>query len=90
MSFRPFRWLPHNGKRHAVKEDAVACEETTTLCGEEVTIPAGRLGKEEWSWPTCRDCDAAWRAAEGILPIPHQLGAADVSARTPGVPATPR
>ncbi|MGM1057868.1 zinc finger protein [Saccharothrix sp. Mg75] len=75
MSLRPFRWLPHNGKRHAVKHDAIAYEETTTLCGEEVTIPARPLPRTDWYWPTCRDCDTAWRAAEGIPPVPSVVPA---------------
>ncbi|QFZ24040.1 hypothetical protein EKG83_05200 [Saccharothrix syringae] len=76
---RPFRWLPHDGRRHAVNADLVALEQAATLCGVELVVPAARPTKLEWCWPTCSDCDAAWRAAEGILPFPRQEGAASGS-----------
>ncbi|MFD7658457.1 zinc finger protein [Actinosynnema sp. NPDC059797] len=72
MSPRPFRWQPHDHRRHAVAEDAPACQTTTTLCGQQLTIPATHLGKEEWCWPTCPDCDTAWRLHEGIPLFPRQ------------------
>lgn len=72
MAVRPFRWLPHDHKRHAVREDAVAHEETTTLCGEDLTVPAARPGKAEWCWPTCTACDDEWRLREGIPLFPRQ------------------
>ncbi|WP_211269305.1 zinc finger protein, partial [Saccharothrix syringae] len=53
MPLRPFRWLPHDGQRHAVKEGTVAFEDTATLCGEELTIPAAHPTKTQWCWPTC-------------------------------------
>jgi hypothetical protein len=69
---REFRWLPHEGKRHAVEARAVARDTTATLCGEGLVIPARRPTKVEWCWPTCADCDATWRAEEGILPFPRR------------------
>ncbi|MFC6091573.1 zinc finger protein [Saccharothrix lopnurensis] len=69
---RPFRWQPHDGRRHAVTHDAVPLQATTTLCGEELTIPATPLGNREWCWPTCTDCDTAWRHHEGIPLFPRQ------------------
>ncbi|QFZ19572.1 zinc finger protein [Saccharothrix syringae] len=71
MSIRPFRWLPHDGQRHAVKEDAVAFEDTATLCGEELTIPAAHPTKTQWCWPTCTTCDTVWRQHEGIPLFPR-------------------
>jgi hypothetical protein len=54
---RTFRWLPANGKRHAVPGGRVTPgAQITTLVGEEVTVPTQRLGSTEWTWPTCRDC----------------------------------
>jgi hypothetical protein len=72
MALRPFTWLPHNGKRHAIKADLVAHDDTTTLCGEELTVPGVRPTKDDWCRPTCPQCDAAWRAAEGIPVFPRQ------------------
>ncbi|MFT7841812.1 zinc finger protein [Saccharothrix sp. BKS2] len=72
MALRPFRWLPHDGGRHAVDVDLVAHDRATTLCGEELVIPAAPATKREWCWPTCAECDAAWRAVEGISPFPRQ------------------
>ncbi|MFB9598262.1 zinc finger protein [Saccharothrix longispora] len=80
---RPFRWLPHAGWRHAVDIELVAYDQAATLCGEELVIPAARPTKQEWCWPTCAACDAAWRAAEGILPFPRQGGAAS-DGKVPG------
>jgi hypothetical protein len=71
-ALRPFRWQPHDGKRHAVTENAAAHEDTTTLCGQKLTIPATRLGNLEWCWPTCTACDTAWREHEGIPLFPRQ------------------
>lgn len=76
MALRLFRWLPHDGQRHAIGADLLARDQAATLCGEELVIPADPPTKSEWCWPTCPDCDAAWRAAEGILPFPRRGGAA--------------
>ncbi|ONI92953.1 hypothetical protein ALI22I_00980 [Saccharothrix sp. ALI-22-I] len=72
MALRPFRWLPHNGRRHAINADATPDDHTATLCGEELTVPASRATKDEWCWPTCPRCDAAWRTAEGIPTFPRR------------------
>ncbi|PSL51411.1 zinc finger protein [Saccharothrix carnea] len=72
MPIRPFRWLPHNHKRHAVDADLVPRDETRTLCGEELVIPTTPCTKDQWCWPTCTECDARWRTAEGILPFPRR------------------
>ena len=54
---RTYRWLPADGKRHAVPGGRVKPgEEITTLVGERVTVPTQRLGSTEWTWPTCRAC----------------------------------
>ncbi|WP_156077339.1 zinc finger protein [Saccharothrix sp. NRRL B-16314] len=71
MPARPFRWLPHHHKRHAVKADVVARDQARTLCGEDLVIPATHT-KDQWCWPTCTDCDTRWRAEEGILPFPRR------------------
>ncbi|MFB9598992.1 zinc finger protein [Saccharothrix longispora] len=72
---RPFRWLPHEGQRHAVCANSTVRDEVTTLCGGELVIPVTRPTKAEWCWPTCLSCDAAWRAAEGIMPFPRKASA---------------
>jgi hypothetical protein len=66
MGIRPFRWLPHDGRRHAIKADLIPRDQTSTLCGKDLAVPDVRATKNEWCWPTCADCDTAWRAAEGI------------------------
>ncbi|QFZ17186.1 zinc finger protein [Saccharothrix syringae] len=86
MSLRPFRWLPHNGKRHAVPAELVPRDAATTLCGEELVIPVQRASSLEWCWPTCTDCDSAWRRVERIPAFPRQRTAA--SKRTWNIPIT--
>lgn len=83
MALRPFRWLPHNGGRHAIQADLVAHDDATTLCGEALVVPDNRPTKGEWCWPTCTDCDAAWRAAEGILPFPRPTGTGRRASKEP-------
>ncbi|WP_447002446.1 zinc finger protein [Saccharothrix isguenensis] len=72
MPVRPFRWLPHNHKRHAVDADLVARDQARTLCGEDLIIPTTPRTKDQWCWPTCTECDLRWRAAEDIPPFPRQ------------------
>ncbi|WP_184671975.1 zinc finger protein [Saccharothrix violaceirubra] len=67
MSSRQFRWLPHEGHRHAVQTDLVAGRGGTTLCGLAVTAPTHPPPRyPDGCRPTCALCDAAWRRAEGI------------------------
>ncbi|MFT7841113.1 zinc finger protein [Saccharothrix sp. BKS2] len=67
MGIRPFRWLPHDGRRHAIPDQLAAHEEGQTLCGVAVTVPHLPLPRcPDWCWPTCMTCDRAWRAHEGI------------------------
>jgi hypothetical protein len=64
---RTYRWLPADGKRHAVPGGQVEPgEEIRTLVGESVTVPAQRLGSTEWTWPTCVPC---WDEAKGCTHI---------------------
>ncbi|WP_211762673.1 zinc finger protein [Kutzneria sp. CA-103260] len=59
---RTYRWLPADGKRHAVPGGRVVPgDEIATLVGERVTVPTQRLGPTEWTWPTCLDC---WNEAK--------------------------
>ncbi|WP_442912733.1 zinc finger protein [Kutzneria sp. CA-103260] len=54
---RTYRWLPADGRRHAVPAGPVGPgNEITTLIGERVTVPTQRLGSTEWTWPTCEGC----------------------------------
>lgn len=75
MAHRDFRWHPHRGKRHAIARTLVPDDEAETLCGDALVIPRTLPTKQQWCWPTCRDCDLTWRQREGIPPIPHQVGA---------------
>ncbi|MBB5808840.1 hypothetical protein F4560_008608 [Saccharothrix ecbatanensis] len=81
---RPFRWLPYDRRRHAVNAEARDNETTTTLCDEKLTIPATPATREEWCWPTCSACDAAWRAVEGIPPFPRRPTTTSRTASTAG------
>ncbi|MEU4804724.1 zinc finger protein [Actinosynnema sp. NPDC023587] len=71
---RAFRWLPHDGRRHAIRRELVPGDETTTLCGLPLTVPPAQP-YTCWCWPTCPDCDTAWRAHEGISAFPRPRGA---------------
>jgi len=66
MGTRPFRWLPHDGGRHAIPDDLVAADEGATLCGVEIVVPRDRGSKTAWCWPTCAVCEAEWREREGL------------------------
>lgn len=71
---RSYKWQPHSGGRHAVPQELALFDDGRTLCGLEVTG-----GPDNWSsrtryWPTCADCDGAWRAEENILPWPREAG----------------
>jgi len=74
MGHRPFRWFPHDGRRHAVPDSLVVSDNGETLCGNAVTIPHDSPSKPQWCWPTCLDCDSAWRRHEGIPPFPRPAG----------------
>ncbi|MBB4968402.1 zinc finger protein [Saccharothrix violaceirubra] len=77
---RRFRWLPHDGKRHAVPAGLAAGTDGTTLCGLAVTVPATSPPRHPHGcWPTCTACDTAWRRAEGI-PLPAERGTRNVRA----------
>lgn len=73
MGARAFRWFPHDGLRHAIRDELVACDEGETLCGLRVTVPHDPQPKiPDWCWPTCTGCDRCWRAHEGIPVFPYQ------------------
>ncbi|MEV0676326.1 zinc finger protein [Actinosynnema sp. NPDC050436] len=67
---RAFRWMPHDGRRHAIRREPVAGEDAATLCGLPLTVQHTQ-SYVHWCWPTCPDCDAAWRAHEGIAGFPR-------------------
>lgn len=71
MPNRAFKWLPHDRSRHAVEHRSNPGEDTRTLCGVDVTVPTEELPRTHWYWPTCVDCDAAWRGHEGIPTFPR-------------------
>ncbi|NUT53511.1 MAG: hypothetical protein HOV94_40420 [Saccharothrix sp.] len=74
---RAFRWLPYGGRRHAIPDTLAANDEGRTLCGVEVTVPHDPPPRcPDGCWPTCHDCDVAWREHEGIplFPRPRATG----------------
>jgi hypothetical protein len=86
MGTRPFRWLPHEGRRHAIPDALAARDEGRTLCGVAVTVPHDPPPRSpDGCWPTCRDCDVAWRESEGIPVFPWPREARDDD-RTPPDP----
>jgi hypothetical protein len=77
MSIRAFRWLPYGGQRHAIPDTLAANDEGRTLCGVELTVPHDPPPRSpDGCWPTCHDCDVAWREHEGIpvSPRPRKTG----------------
>ncbi|MBW4716920.1 zinc finger protein [Saccharothrix obliqua] len=64
---RDFRWMPHAGRRHAIRRQLTPRDAGETLCGVPLIIPADQP-YAHWCWPTCPACDSAWRAHEGIGP----------------------
>ncbi|NUT53900.1 MAG: hypothetical protein HOV94_42415 [Saccharothrix sp.] len=67
MGIRAFRWLPYRGQRHAIPDSMAANDVGRTLCGADVTVPHDPPPRSpDGCWPTCRTCDDAWRAFEGI------------------------
>lgn len=78
MGIRAFRWLPYNGQRHAIPDTLAANDEGETLCGVGVTVPHDPPPRSpDGCWPTCHDCDAAWREHEGIPVFPRPRNAGD-------------
>ncbi|GAA2667135.1 MULTISPECIES: zinc finger protein [Actinosynnema] len=70
---RSFRWLPHEGRRHAVSARLEVRDEGVTLCGIGLVVPSSPA-YPQWCWPTCAGCDLAWREHEGIQPYPRPTG----------------
>ncbi|ACU37532.1 hypothetical protein Amir_3647 [Actinosynnema mirum DSM 43827] len=69
---REFRWLPHDGRRHAIPDRLDVGDEGQTLCGVRLTVPRRAGWKSSAGlWPTCADCDCAWREREGISRFPQ-------------------
>ena len=69
---RPYRWIPHDGNRHAVTVALGPGDHALTLCGLPLDIPAEP--PPAWPddcWPECSTCDEQWRVAEGI-PTRHR------------------
>lgn len=90
---RSYKWQPHNGARHAVPRKLAVNAMDRTLCDIEVTGGSDAWPDEARCWPTCRECDLAWRAHEHILPWPRNERSkmpklAKTSARAVGAGAT--
>ncbi|WP_086667508.1 zinc finger protein [Lentzea kentuckyensis] len=68
---RRYKWQPHNGARHAVPRELAVGHVGRTLCDVEVTGHSDTWPDEARCWPTCHECDLAWRAHERILPWPR-------------------
>ncbi|HEX7309381.1 zinc finger protein [Lentzea sp.] len=69
---RSYKWQPHDKGRHAIPQELAVNEAGHTLCGMEVTAGTDKWPDEARYWPTCTECDLAWRASEGILPWPRK------------------
>ncbi|MFD4641844.1 zinc finger protein [Lentzea sp. NPDC058436] len=67
-----FRWAPHDGLRHAVRDELTRGRLVETLCGDPFVPQELDLWTNKNVWPTCRDCDGVWRESEGILPWPRK------------------
>jgi hypothetical protein len=78
MGARAFRWLPYDGKRHAIPDTLAANDEGETLCGVEVRVPHDPPHRcPDGCWPTCHDCDVIWREYEGIPVFPRPRASND-------------
>ena len=69
---RSYKWQPHEGGRHAIPQALAVNDIGHTLCGIEVTAGSDRWPDEARYWPTCDECDLAWREHEGLLPWPRK------------------
>lgn len=69
---RSYKWQPHDEQRHAIPQELAVNEAGGTLCGIEVTAGSDKWPNDARYWPTCVQCDLAWRESEGILPWPRQ------------------
>lgn len=68
---REYKWQPHCGARHAIPQKLTVRDTGHTLCGIEVQVQSDEWPDETRCWPTCFECDSAWRAHERILPWPR-------------------
>jgi hypothetical protein len=68
---RAFRWFQHDGRRHAIPVALLVGDGGATLCGVSVTVPSAPPPPIARCWPTCGDCDVAWRTHEGIPVFPR-------------------
>jgi len=48
MALREFRWLPHDGGRHAIPASLVVGDVAKTLCGRELAVPHDPPTKTQW------------------------------------------
>jgi hypothetical protein len=59
--------MPHDGNRHAIPDKLVVGDEGQTLCGVPIAVPRDPPPRfPDGCWPTCVECDLAWRKHEGI------------------------
>ncbi|WP_434447642.1 zinc finger protein [Lentzea sp. E54] len=68
---RCYKWQPHEGARHAIPRELTINDVGQTLCDIEVTARSDEWPDEARCWPTCPECDLAWREHEQILPWPR-------------------
>lgn len=69
---RKYKWHPWAGRRHAVPRSLVANDVGQTLCEIEMTAGPDRWPDATRYWPTCPECDLAWRGHEGLPPWPRK------------------
>jgi hypothetical protein len=68
---RAFRWFQHDGRRHAISNRLLVGDDGATLCGVPITVPPTPPPLIARCWPTCGECDVAWRTHEGIPVFPR-------------------
>ncbi|MET8763423.1 zinc finger protein [Lentzea sp. NPDC004782] len=86
---RTYKWQPHKGGRHAIPQALAVNDAGHTLCGIEVTAGSDRWPDESRYWPTCDECDLAWRDHEGLPPWPRKgKNVAALSPHSPGASET--
>ncbi|MFD4636876.1 zinc finger protein [Lentzea sp. NPDC058436] len=80
---RSYKWQPHDEGRHAIPQELAVNDAGLTLCGIEVTAGPDTWPNDARYWPTCEECDLAWRKSEGILPWPRKGQDAVTASRRP-------
>ncbi|GLY49973.1 zinc finger protein [Lentzea sp. NBRC 102530] len=88
---RSYKWQPHDKWRHAIPHALAVDEVGRTLCNIRVAAGPDKWPNEARFWPTCPECDLAWRESEGILPWPRDGHDSEITpSRHAGISSTSR